>query len=79
MTASIPPRSKRFANNTDATTGITLVPISLKAGTHVDGLPAPVVITGTRSSKATSITSFTNGDINIMLHPYGLLVRSFNL
>ena len=79
MIASIAPRNKRFANNTDATTGITLVPISFNAGIYTPGLPAPVVITGTRSSTTTSITSFTNGDISMMLQPKGLLVRSFNL
>ena len=77
--ASIPPRSKRLAKRTDATTGITFVPISFNAGIYTPGLPAPVVITGTRSSTTTSITSFTKGDISIMLQPNGLFVRSFTL
>ena len=55
------------------------MPISFKAGIYTPGLPAPVVITGTRSSTTTSITSFTKGDINIILQPNGLLVRSLTL
>lgn len=40
ISASTPVRAKRFASATDATTGITLVPISLNAGIYSPGFPA---------------------------------------
>ena len=54
---------------------MTFEPISLSAGTYSPGLPAPVVMTGTRSSRTTCMTSLTNGLMSITLTPKGLSVH----
>ena len=56
-TASAPYFSIRFANATEATTGITLMPAAFHISMYFSGLPAPVVTTLIPSSTTTLATS----------------------
>lgn len=72
MTASTPRRSIRWARATLATTGITLMPASLRAGTYLPGLPAPVVTTGTFFSMDDLHELVHLRMLSMMLTPKGL-------
>ena len=56
-TAQAPRRSTSLATAVEATTGITLMPVSIQAGMYLPGMPAPVVTTGTFSSMTTCATA----------------------
>ena len=74
ITASTPARSTIFASAVDATTGRMVIPASFHILTKREGLPAPVVTTGTFSSATTFATSSTKGLISMRLTPKGLSV-----
>ena len=74
ITASTPARSTILARAVDATTGRILTPASFHIFTKREGLPAPVVTTGTFSSATIAATSSTCGLISMMFTPKGLSV-----
>ena len=76
MTAAAPARATSRAMATEATTGITRMPAASQLFMYLEGLPAPVVITGTFSSASSAATSSTWGLISITLTPKGLSVSS---
>ena len=62
--------------DTLATTGMTLQPAFFHCSMYLEGLPAPVVTTGTFSSAITWATSSAKGLISITLTPKGLSVAA---
>ena len=76
MTASTPARSTILASAVLATTGMMTIPASFHIFTKREGLPAPVVTTGTFSSATIFATSSTWGLMSMMFTPNGLSVAA---
>ena len=71
MTAQAPTRVTSLVMATEGTTGITLMPAPSHCFMYLEGLPAPVVTTGTFSSTSISATSSAKGESSITFTPKG--------
>ena len=79
MTAAAPARATSRAMATEATAGMTRMPAASQLFMYLEGLPAPVVTTGIRSSAMTAATSSANGLISITFTPKGFSVSARHL